>query len=224
MNSAIPWRLHWLIKKCLRKKPRRRYSSMLELERKLGRHLKGRTTKAASLRRIADYLVSRNVFEAAPEQETVIVPPKPSLASRLKGAYVSAVLALVLAAGVAANYYWNLLPLPGHREPAVAPSLPAVIPAPVSRPQGTVDSRGTATNAPRQEPVSSPAATVRSLPSETASASTPSATAPPKTPAPAADAAPVLSRPATTADQKPLQTKKKTGTGKKKKKKTVPAE
>ncbi len=49
VNSDIPRGLQRLIKKCLRKKPKRRCGSMLEVEKKLGKRLAGRTTKAASL-------------------------------------------------------------------------------------------------------------------------------------------------------------------------------
>ncbi len=247
VNGAIPWRLHWLIKKCLRKKPQRRYDTMLEVERKLGRHLAGRTTKAASLHRIADYLVSRNVFEAAPEQETVIVPAKPAGSGRRKGAYAAAALALLLAAGVAANYYWNLVPWPARQEPSVMPSIPAVIPVPVSKPQTTVDSKQSMTNATRQESVSQSSGTARSLPSETppASATTVSIAPPVKTEptrsepagkrtktskpasdAPAAAAQSALSRPAATTDQKVSDSApaKKKKAAKKKKKKTVTAD
>jgi len=74
VNSDIPRGIQRLIKKCLRKKPQRRYGSMLEAERKLGKRLAGRTTKAASLTRIADYLVATQVFEAAPAEETEAQP------------------------------------------------------------------------------------------------------------------------------------------------------
>ena len=104
VNSDIPWRLQWLIKKCLRKKPHRRHGSMLEVERKLGRHLAGRTTKAASLLRIADYLVSRNIFEAVPEQETVIITSRPTTGGWSKSALVAAA-ALLLMAGAALYHY-----------------------------------------------------------------------------------------------------------------------
>jgi len=104
VNRDIPWRLQWLIKKCLRKKPQRRYGSMLEVERKLGRHLAGRTTKAASLLRIADYLVSRKIFEAVPEQETVIITSKPATGGWRKGALVATAMFLLMA-GAALYYY-----------------------------------------------------------------------------------------------------------------------
>jgi serine/threonine protein kinase len=103
INREIPLRLQWLIKKCLRKKPHKRYGSMLEVERKLGRLLAGRTTKAASLLRIADYLVSRKIFEAVPEQETVIITSKPASERWRKGALVAAAVFLLMAG--AASYF-----------------------------------------------------------------------------------------------------------------------
>jgi len=105
VNREIPWRLQRIIKKCLRKKPHRRYGSMLELERKLGRHLAGRTTKAASLDRIADYLVLRNIIEAVPEKEDVIKTSRPALGGRLRSALVAAAVLLLLSAGAALYHH-----------------------------------------------------------------------------------------------------------------------
>ncbi len=120
INTEIPWRLQRLIKKCLRKKPHRRYSSMLEIERKLGKCLSGRTTKAASLLRIADYLVSRDIIEAVPEQETVIITSRPTL-GWLKNALAATTLLLLLAG--AAHYYFRVYSV---REPAgLQTSVPA---------------------------------------------------------------------------------------------------
>jgi eukaryotic-like serine/threonine-protein kinase len=102
VNSEIPRGLQWTIKKCLRKKPKRRYGSVLEVQKKLGKRLVGRTTKAASLQRIAGYLVSMNVFEAAPEQETVLVPKE---TRGPRSAIIAAALVLAMAVGVAGYYY-----------------------------------------------------------------------------------------------------------------------
>jgi hypothetical protein len=74
---------------------------MLEIERKLGRHLAGRTTKAASLLRIADYLVSRNIIEAVPEQENGIVTSRPMIGGRLRSVLAAAAVLLLLMAGAA---------------------------------------------------------------------------------------------------------------------------
>jgi serine/threonine protein kinase len=120
VNKEIPRRLQWLIKKCLRKKPRRRYGSMLEIERKLGRHLSGRTTKAASLLSIADYLVSRDILEAVPEQDTEIIRSRPT-AGLFRKALVATSLVLLLAG--AAFYYYQVK---ASREPI---PLQTVVPA-----------------------------------------------------------------------------------------------
>jgi serine/threonine-protein kinase len=99
VNSDIPCGVQRIIKKCLRKKKQRRYDSMMDLEKKLGKRLAGRTTKAASLLRISDYLVSRQVFEAAPEQETMIITGKPRASARFRNAVVAASMLLLLGAG-----------------------------------------------------------------------------------------------------------------------------
>lgn len=128
VNSEIPVRLQWLIKKCLRKKPKKRYDSMLEVEKRLGKRLAGKTTKAASLQRIAEYLVSRNIFAAAPEEETMIVTVKTPMRGRIAAAVISAAVLLLLAAG-AAFYYYSPLPAwtPFHTPDAgLAPSFAPV--------------------------------------------------------------------------------------------------
>lgn len=120
VNSDIPWGLQRVIKKCLRKKPKKRFDSMLEVEKKLGKRLAGRTTKAASLTRIADYLVSMKVFEAAPAGETVIITSKVSALAHLRRYFVSAAMLLLLATGAATYYTWmkaNETPM----QPAAAP-------------------------------------------------------------------------------------------------------
>ena len=104
VNSEIPWGLQWLIKKCLRKKPKRRYGSMLEVRKKLGKRLRGRSTKADSLQRIAGYLVSMNVFEAAPEQETLISVSKASIIGR-SGIALAVSMVIVLAALAGVLFY-----------------------------------------------------------------------------------------------------------------------
>ena len=130
VNSAIPCALQRIIKKCLRKKPQRRYASMLDVEKRLGKRLAGRTTKPASLQRIADYLVSRNVFEAAPEQETMIITGRPGIPGRWKAAAWAALLTLLASS---AGYYFfrtgrlQLEPLQLRRfSPVPQPAVPLV--------------------------------------------------------------------------------------------------
>lgn len=196
INSDIPRRVQCIIRKCLRKKPKRRFGSMLEVEKKLGRRLAGRTTKAASLHRIADYLVSRKLFEAAPEQETIVITGKPRASVWFRNAVVAGSMLLLLGAGAGAYYYY----FQAMQERSAAlppPALPAV--PLVTRPQATT----TPTASPVQPgaptvavpPISSPAITTR--PTRTSS-----------------------------VGQKHTQTtpdRKKTAATKKKKKKTVPA-
>ena len=158
-NSDIPRGLQRIINKCLRKKPRRRYGSVLEVQRKLGKRLAGRTTKAYSLQRIADYLVSMNVFEAVPEQETLLVPAKGARPGRMKAAIIAASLALVMAAGVAAYYYRSTVLKAVDHSPVILPSQPQV-------------TSGTTPTIPRKERegiASSPAGTSQPASAPTAS-------------------------------------------------------
>jgi tRNA A-37 threonylcarbamoyl transferase component Bud32 len=124
VNSDIPRSLQRVVKKCLRKKPQRRFGAMLEVEKKLGKRIAGRTTKAASLRRIADYLVSLNVFEAAPEHETMVLTGGLPGGGRLKPALFAAIIVTLLAAG-GALYYYQTQMLP-NKQPSTAPSTPLV--------------------------------------------------------------------------------------------------
>jgi len=160
VNGDVPRRLQWLIGKCLRKKPKRRYVSLLEVERKLGKRLAGRTSKAASLQRISDYLVSRKVFEAAPEQETMIIPPRQRMSGRLKASIAVAVV--VLAAGGWLTYQRMRMDQAAVRPAAFPDTRPSATVPLVSKPVATaaaplsaplVQSTGTAAT------VSQPAAT-----------------------------------------------------------------
>ena len=125
VNSDIPRGLQRVIKKCLRKKPQRRYSSMLEVEKKLGKRLAGKTTKAASLTRIADCLVSMKVFEAAPAEETVIITSRVSARANFRRYLASAAMVLLLAGGAAAYYVWTKTNEEAVRPPAVPAALPS---------------------------------------------------------------------------------------------------
>jgi serine/threonine protein kinase len=136
VNSDIPRGIQRLIKKCLRKKPKRRYDSMLEVEKKLGKRLAGRTTKAASLTRIADYLVAMQVFEAAPTEETVIITSKVPAMAYLRRYLAAAAMVLLLAGGAAAYYVWKANETPMQPRAAV-PVLPASGAPLVTRPSET---------------------------------------------------------------------------------------
>jgi serine/threonine protein kinase len=201
VNSAIPCGVQRIIKKCLRKKPQRRYASMMDLEKKLGKRLAGRTTKAASLLRISDYLVSRKVFEAAPEQETMIITGKPRVSARFRNAVAAGSMLLLLGAGAGAyHYYRTMQEQSAVRSPA---ALPAAATPLVTRPQATASSTATVTTLPAGSPAvtsplhNSPGITTR----------------------------PVQTSPPASVGQKHTQTtqdRKKTAAPKKKKKKTVP--
>jgi hypothetical protein len=205
VNSEIPWRLQWLIKKCLRKKPKRRYGSMLEVEKKLGRRLAGRTTKASSLQRIAAYFVSMNVFEAAPEQETMIVTTKVPLLSRFRTALLPAALVLFVAGGAAMYYSWMKSNENPVQYPASQPVQPSTGTSLITRPQQTTPTAP----GPAQDGAISSLSTTRSAPSVSAVSSSISATRPASVPA------------SVSAQQKKEdvpQARKKTAKSKKKKK------
>jgi eukaryotic-like serine/threonine-protein kinase len=155
VNSEIPRGLQRLIRKCLKKKPQRRYGSMLEVEKKLGKRLAGRTTKAASLQRIAGYLVSMNMFEAAPEQETMIVTAPVSRSAFYRNALLAVLTILLLGTG-AALYYYQTRPAqqPSHT-PMVQPALPPSGTPLVTRPQETTTPTSTVPNAVLQSSSSS---------------------------------------------------------------------
>jgi serine/threonine protein kinase len=201
VNSAIPCGVQRIIKKCLRKKPQRRYASMMDLEKKLGKRLAGRTTKAASLLRISDYLVSRKVFEAAPEQETMIITGKPRASARFSNAVAAGSMFLLLGAAAGAYHYYRTMQEQSAVQPPAA--LPAAAAPLVTRPQATASSAATVTSPPAGIPaVTSPS---HSSPGIT--------TQPAKTSPPAS------------VGQKHTETtqeRKKTAAPKKKKKKTVP--
>ena len=200
INRDIPRRLQCIIRKCLRKKPKRRFGSMLEVEKKLGRRLAGRTTKGASLHRIAEYLVSRKLFEAAPEQETIVITGKPRMSSRFRKAVVAGSTLLLLGAGAGAYYYYQSLQgqSPAH-QPPVPPTAPLVTrPQTTTAPTATVTPVQPAVPAVTAPPISSPVSTTR-----------PTQTVPPSS---------VVQKQTQTAAER-----KKAAAPKKKKKKTLPA-
>jgi serine/threonine-protein kinase len=165
INSNIPRSLQRVIKKCLRKKPQRRFGSLLEVEKKLGKRLAGRTTKAASLRRIADYFVSLNVFEAATEQDTMVIPPAAPRRGLFKKTLIAVVILLLLGAGVALYYYQTRL----NKAPSPQPALPSTGTLPVMRPQAITAITPTAPGAVRQETAGPTTDAVRSAPSSSLS-------------------------------------------------------
>jgi len=201
VNRDIPRSIQRVIKKCLRKKPQRRYGSLLEVETKLGNRLAGRTTKAASLLRISDYLVSREVFEAAPEQETMIITGKPRASARLRNAVAAGSMLLLLGAGAGAYHYYRTLQ--DRNVVQHPPAVPVTASPLVTRPQVSTAPASTVTAVPAGTPA------IKALPLSSPDITTrPAQTAPPAS-----------------IGQKQMQTtpaRKKSSPPKKKKKKTVP--
>jgi serine/threonine-protein kinase len=103
--SDIPRSLQRIIRKCLKMKPRKRYASMQELARVLGKRIKG-MDKPASLRRISDYLVEVKVFEAPPEDEKVAISQAPGMGIFTKVLLATAGVLLVLSAAIG-YYSWT---------------------------------------------------------------------------------------------------------------------
>ena len=175
---------------------------MMEVEKKLGRRLAGRTTKAASLRRIADYLVSRKLFEAAPEQETIVITGKPRMSARSRSALAAGSMLLLLGAGAGA-YYQYARTMQGRSALQSPPTLPASSAPLVTRPQTTT----------------APTVTTSPVPS-----GMPTVTVPPLS-APAITTSPVQTSPTASVGQKQTKTtseQKTTAASKKKKKSTLP--
>jgi serine/threonine-protein kinase len=118
INRDIPRRLQRVIRKCLRKKPAKRFQAMPEVGNRLGKALRGKASKPAELRRISEYLVRRGVFEALEADETLVVPKRSAGAVLLRRLIPAAVAALLLAAGIGLYLWakahgllpWNFLP------------------------------------------------------------------------------------------------------------------
>ncbi len=169
INRDIPRGLQRIIKKCLKKKTQKRYGSMLEVEKKLGKRLAGRTTKAASLRRISDYLVSLNVFEAGPDQETMVVTSGVPGKRRLKKALIASFVLLLAAGGAGLYYYQSRENQPGPQQAVPPPSAPLPGAALVTQPRITTAITPTAPGAVRQEPATSSTSTTPPAPSPSVS-------------------------------------------------------
>lgn len=107
LNRHVPRKLQRLIKKCLKKKPGKRLSSVQRVAARLGKLIQGRTDKPTSLTRISDYLVSQNLVENLPEQETLVL----SRESFGMGAYTKVLIAgaliLLFLLGGAGYYFWK---------------------------------------------------------------------------------------------------------------------
>jgi eukaryotic-like serine/threonine-protein kinase len=180
VNREIPWGIQGLIKKCLRKKTTRRYGSVLEVRKKLEKRLSRRSTKADSLQRIASYLVSMNILEAAPEQETLVSVSKAPIIGRYSIALVISALIVLAALGIL--FYEMRANQSFMQTPATQPALPSGTILPVTRPQVTTSGTPTTANTGYREtsgslkggaPQTVSSTSISSLPSYTASAPTP---------------------------------------------------
>ena len=145
--SDIPRSLQRIIKKCLKMKPHKRYGSMQEIARVLGKRIKG-MDKPASLKRISDYLVDVNVFEAPPEDEKVAIYQAPGMGIFTKVLLAAAGVLIVLSASIG-YYYWTKAML--ARTPRMVPVL--------TQPAAVKPGSGPASQpTPTAQPVTPPAA------------------------------------------------------------------
>jgi serine/threonine protein kinase len=141
--SDIPRSLQRIIRKCLKMKPHKRYGSMQELTRVLGKRIKG-MDKPASLKRISDYLVDVKVFEAPPEDEKVVISRAPGMGIFTKVLLAAAAVLIVLSASIG-YYSWTKAMQTRTQRTVPVLSHPAVV-------------------KPGSEPASQPTQTSRSIP------------------------------------------------------------
>jgi serine/threonine protein kinase len=128
VNSDVPRSIQRIIKKCLKKKPHRRYESMQELARALGKRIRG-MDKPTSLKRVSDYLVESKLVEAPPADETVVIyrAPRMGMFTRIV-LTMAAVLALL--SGAIGFYSWNKARTARLQQPAPARVPARALPAP----------------------------------------------------------------------------------------------
>jgi serine/threonine-protein kinase len=120
LNRDVPLLLQRVIRKCLRKNPARRYGSAQDLEKALGRRLRGRTNQVFSRNRIADYLNRAKAFgnEATPgEESTIAAVPVSGRYVRTLAAGAAAVALLTAGAGY---FFWVKRDERPPRAPAAA--------------------------------------------------------------------------------------------------------
>ncbi len=146
VNSDVPRSIQRIIKKCMKKKPHKRYGSMQEISRALGKRIRG-MDRPASLKRISDYLVEARLVEAPPEDDTVVIYKAPGI-----GTFTRVVLiatgALILLSGAIGYYSWTKA-----RAARVQQTAPAVVqpaPGPLSIPTNSM----TTTTSPAIPPAS----------------------------------------------------------------------
>jgi hypothetical protein len=91
-----------------------------------------------------------NVFEAAPEQETVIAVAKaPAIIGRLGTVLIAAAILALAAGGVA--FYRMRVNQPPAQPPALQPTLPSITAPLVTRPQATIPATSAASGSIPQE-------------------------------------------------------------------------
>jgi len=129
LNSDVPRGLQRIIKKCLRKKPHRRYASMQELARALGKRIRG-MDRPASLKRVSDYLVQAGLVETPPADETVVIYRAPGMGTFTRALLATAAVLLLLTAGVG-YYSWQKARAVRVPAPSSAPA-PAIMSAPTA--------------------------------------------------------------------------------------------
>ncbi len=105
VNSDVPRSIQRIIRKCLKIKPHRRYLSMQELARALGKRIRG-MDKPASLKRISDYLVEENLVEAPPADESVVIYRAPRMGLFTRTVLIAAGV-LILLSGAIGYYSWT---------------------------------------------------------------------------------------------------------------------
>ncbi len=123
INGDVPRGIQRIIGKCLKLKPHRRYASMQELARALGKRIRG-MDKPASLKRISDYLVEEQLVEAPPADETVIIYRAPRMGVFTRIVLTAAGVLLVLSAAIG-YYSWTKARTARMQQTAPAPIQPA---------------------------------------------------------------------------------------------------
>ncbi len=157
MNKEIPLRLQRVIKKCLKKKPQKRFQSMLEVARDLGKNITGKTNKSASLKRISDYLVNSNIFSAPPENETIVIT-RVGMVKTFRNILIGTAAALALLTGAVGYYWWRTSgsasvasPAPATAYPASEPRTAGTVTAPTATAQPSSASAPAASSGVMQE-------------------------------------------------------------------------
>lgn len=107
LNRDIPRRLQRMIRKCLRKKPHRRYGAVQELSQALGKILRGRTDKSASLKKISDFLVAEELVEKLPDKESIVLTRETFRLGTYSRVLLGGAVVLLLLFGATAYYFWD---------------------------------------------------------------------------------------------------------------------